>query len=372
MVRPCVTVLGLAAFACSVRFEAGAGFRCDDGVSCPAGQACVGGHCVDPAAGDGAGEVDAGGADVSLGLDPPWWDEAYALRRPLTITNLSQDVLRAGYELRWYDDFTPFTPPPFDPLRIVRWDGISWDEKDRVLDDFADMAQLEEQFFFDLDDDLAPGDSNHEYWLYYDNPGAGPAPSSPSRVFPIFYEGFNQSLDLAVWAVQGAPATLGSELVLAPGDSVRSLATWGPGFALDVKDRRPSAAGASWGGFQRSADFVNDSPWILWVDWDGDGALTPDSKLPAVNDVMSTSGPPVTPGPAARVYTIARLPDRIVYAFEGLVHDERVLPATDDELLQIRLHNGSTGTTLFFATVRIRRVVHPEPEIVLGDPEARP
>jgi len=88
--------------------------------------------------------------------------------------------------------------------------------------------------------------------------------------------------------------------------------------------------------------------------------------------MMGTTGPPVTPGPAERIYTIARLPDRIVYAFEGLVHDERVLPATDGELLQIRLHNGSTGATLFFATARIRRVVHPEPEIVLGDPEARP
>ena len=371
MVRACVHLLGLAALACSVRFDAGAGFRCDDGVSCPAGQQCVGGHCVDPDDGSAAGP-DGPTADAPVGMDPPWWDGAFGLRRPILVTNVAAVALPAGYELRLYQDFTPLAPSPFDPLRIVRWDGSGWTEKDRYLDDFADQEQLEEQFFFDLDQELAAGGTNHAYWLYYDNPQASEAPAAPEAVFPIFYEGFGDGVDPGRWAALGTPTSVSGALVLEPGAGVRSIATWGPGYALDVKDSRETAAASSWLGFQRNGDFNDEPPWILWIDWDGAGALAPDSHIPAIGDAASTTGPSASPGTEVRVYTIERHADRLVYGFEGIGRDERVLPAAYQDPLQIRLHNGSAAATVELHSLRVRRVVYPEPQVVLGEPEARP
>jgi hypothetical protein len=373
VVRACLIVPALAAVACTVKIDAGVGFRCDDGVSCPAGQSCVGGRCLDPALDDGGLASDVGPADAAVGVDPPWWDAAWAFRRRLTIRNGSDAALPTGYELRWYYDFTPMAAPPSDPLRIVRWDGSSWSEKDRVLDDFADMAQLEEQFFWNLDEELPAGATNEEYWLYFDNPNAGPAPSDGDVVFPIFLERFGgTAIDTGRWAVSGTPTVADSQLALAPGQSVRSTITWGPGHAVDIKERRPQAAGDAWAGFQRTADFNDAAPWMLWIDWDGDGGVTPDSDLPAIGDTEGVTGPAKLPGTAERVYTIERHADRVVYGYEGLVHDERQLPSTFQDLLQLRLNNGSAATTVYYQAVRVRRIVYPEPVITVASPEIRP
>ena len=371
-----LALVALAA-ACSVQIRQVEGYRCEDGVTCPSGQRCVGGFCrIDEGDGpDGATSIPDAAEDAPLafGTDPPWWDAAWAYRTRLTIDNQASAPLPATYAVGWHTDLSRFDPYPFEGLRVVRWDGMGWTEKHRLYDDFADDAD-EEALWFALDAELAPGAATSEYWLYYGNAMAGTPPQTQSMVFPIFYESFatGVALDATKWESAGTIDTVGSEGVFDPGDSIRSLTTFGPGYTLEMKHRRAGAAAYSWNGFQRSADFMDAEPWALWIDWDGTGMLTPDSQIAAVGDTTNTTGPGVTPGTVTRVYSIARFPDRVVFGYEGNVVYERMLPSTYTDPLQIRLRNGSGATVIYFDAVRVRHAIDPEPAITPGPTEQRP
>ena len=372
--RAGVAVALLLCTACTVRVDyGGTGYRCDDGTSCPTGQVCRNDRCEpgglpvdagDPT-GDGPARVDAGGP-------APWWDPAWMRRRRLTVTNPAQQPLPAGFAVGWFVDLTPWSTD-FDDVRIARWTAADgWQERPRFVDDNAGAPTNNEWLWFGLVDPLAEGASTTDFWVYYDNPAPGVPPDDGNDVFPVFYDGFSTtSLSTARWVAEDLALVevAGGELVLAPGATVRTQDAWGPGHAVDFYlHRDPTVTESYWGGFQRTDDFMDVGPFVIWIDRAGAGTLVPEYDAPA-EAWVGNEGAQVEEN--EHVFTVERFADRVSFRYEGLPMGEHVLDSALADPLQVRLANQSMNV-ISSDRVRVRAIVRPEPEVTAGPEEQAP
>ncbi|HEY3806641.1 MAG TPA: DUF2341 domain-containing protein [Kofleriaceae bacterium] len=179
------------------------GVPCALGVatSCPEGQSCVamGNEAVcEPIGFGGGGTSDGGTSDggATLPVIPGWWDPAWTLREPITVTAGSNGA-PAGYAVAFTIDHASLVAAgqalaSGDDVRVVGSDGT---EVDRVLDTGATWDSAGATIWFQV---AAPLDANAaaQYWLYYGNPAAGVPPADPSAVF-LLADGFEG--DLSAW-----------------------------------------------------------------------------------------------------------------------------------------------------------------------------
>ena len=365
--RPAL-LLGLAACGFHPDYR-GTHYQCDNGV-CPSGFTCIAGFCESATADAGPG-MDA---DASM---LPWWDPAFTHRARITITNNSRGALPVGFQIGVYVDLKALAgaPASWNEVRIVRWDGAQWTEKNRYLEGLGSDGTL----WFRLDSEIAPNDIGTEDWLYFTNPGAGGAPSSGSAVFD-FYDSFSgTTVNTTNWTIQGTPAQANSDLVLHPNDSVRSNMQWPPGYAVT------SALGAAnniprfWIGYQRQTDFTDGDPWIIWInraptDTDAppgavDGTIWGETNIIAVSNTIDYGMAKPLDG-NKHYYTVQRLDDRIVFKYDQ--HEEVVrdymLPASFTMPLQIRLANEGTGN-INYGMVIVHQAVWPDPTVAIGPTE---
>lgn len=123
---------------------------------------------------------------------PSWWDGAWTFRQRIDVSASSTAAP---------DEYT--VPLTFDhaglvtsglstasgaDVRILAWDGATWTELDRVLDDTSLWNATDTTVWFRTRDPIAV-DSTITYWLYFGNAGAGAAAADPEEVFAL-YEDF--------------------------------------------------------------------------------------------------------------------------------------------------------------------------------------
>jgi hypothetical protein len=159
--------------------------------------------------GEGAGEAPPDptatpttGPSEGKSAGPPWWDACYRSRRALT--------LRAGNQAV-PEDYTfaialnhaemvssGLARADGSDLRILAWDGSSWIERDRVVDDDSGWNRNDTHLLFQLGLEIPAGGSFESAYLYSGCPSAGAPPEDPTRVY-WYYSGFGGPEALGDW-----------------------------------------------------------------------------------------------------------------------------------------------------------------------------
>ena len=218
--------------------------------------------------------------------------------------------------------------------------------------------------WFGIPVDLPAAQSLDRTWIYFSNAAAAAPSGGPSSVME-FYDSFGgTTLNTTRWTALGTVTTAGDELVLDPGESVRSNTTWPPGHAVDFSMEVPVWSARFWGGFQRSADFNDDEPWLIWISRSG-SMIWPEVETSAGGVDPAVLGPMSPVGTAKVIYGIERHAGEVVFRKGQVEVGSIPIPNAFDAALQVRLTNQSSGA-IQFGQARVRRVVRPAPEVTVG------
>lgn len=309
--------------------------------------------------------------DLQPAAPKTWWDTSYTKRAQLTVHNVSADPMTAGFQVETMVNIAQLDGPGavLDGLRVVYLDPATqmWTEQLR----FTETNWM----WFALVVPLAPGASTTDYWFYFGNPSPQTPPPSGPTVFDFFDAFANPSVNTSKWGVMGTPTQANNRLSLKNGDSIRSLTTFGPGNAVFANTDSPSNP-EIWMGLQRSADFVDDIPWYLWIERNpvGDtfypagvppGSIWPEVSLSGSEFAQGTTGARLLDG-TQHLYTVERVSDRVVFKFDE--QDVYEYMTTDSQQLQIRLTNYGSGP-FELKGVHVARAVWPEPVVTIGTTE---
>lgn len=328
--------------------------------------------------GQGAGGG-AGGAPVTG--NPPWWDGAWANRRPIAI-DASGRELPAGLhvEVVFQREKVLGEGEGDSSLRVLRFSEASqtWGERPRVVES-APLGGT--RLWFSLDPQDAPG--GQSYWLYAGNAAAAEAPDDPATVFE-FYESFNDGdLDPDRWSKLGDIELSGGLLGLRGGPEDASIASrqlFAVGRAFDAAARLTEIAESGqrfWLGFQREGDFENESPYTVWFS-DNTFQAWPFTNVAAEAPEFEFSGDRYPIGNEMTFYTLERYDDHVMVSLDGAARTRWPLSADADQgpfdgplALRFQLAFGPPSL-LEFDFVRVRVAVDPPPSVALGEAEARP
>ncbi len=305
-------------------------------------------------------DVDAPGIDVSRG----WWNPAWRVRLPITISNPSTGALAAGYQigLRYDVGAAPCTTNR-DDIRIVY--GTA--ERARVIDEVGPP----EWTWFPLAAALPAGaTSTGEYWLYCGNPAPSPAPADPAQVFD-FYDGFDEAvLDLAVWTKQNMAVLGGGVLTCGGGSSndsgiVTTTPTFHANHAVDfVATATSTTASDFWAGFQLGTADVQ--PWLHW--WtEFHTSINPDFQ--ATSNSTYWAGATIALDTSPHFYGVENYGTSSMYRYDDEPHDSHVYDVSPPDPLSVRLWEGDKASTVKYDLVRVRPAVDPTPTATIGAPE---
>jgi hypothetical protein len=327
---------------------------------------------------DVAGGIDVGSGGSSTGggtggaaiHDPAWWDPAHKTRYPITITNPSGPNTPKDLQVVLSVDTQALdkATTPYAGWRIVSWDGSKWTEQTRVIDDAAGRQWI----WFRLSAPLNTGQTDTSHWLYTDDPSAQ-APPYASDVWE--YVKIFDTQDPANWFAQNATNQTwdGSSVLLdgnGAGSSLRSKNTYGPNVGLDFAMTvvSPLASAAQWfcGGFQRTNDFIDQSPWILWISR-SPAAIVPEFYDGGGGNHVGT-GLPID-FTAEHIYGIDRFARLDVFRYDNSA-SEQISWSTDyNTQHQIRF-TAYNGSKIKLRWVRVRKALNPPPTLTLGPAEA--
>ncbi|MBN2423165.1 hypothetical protein JXB41_08130 [Candidatus Woesearchaeota archaeon] len=109
-------------------------------------------------------------------VDQSWWNPAYIYRTRLNISNPSSSSIDESYAVNLTLNTTgPKFLSSGDDIRIVYYNGSSHFELPRdILEPDSNMTQI----WFYLNSTISSGDSDNNYFIYYNNPSAAPAPKA--------------------------------------------------------------------------------------------------------------------------------------------------------------------------------------------------
>jgi len=358
--RRALLLLALVAAACSWgRDWDDTRYLCPDG-TCPAGQECRAGRC-EPVGGDGA---------------PPWWNQDYTLRRPLLIDNLAAEPLPAGMAIPWVTDLDALVGLNHQDLEVVRWTGAEW----VPLSSFSDgQPDTEETVWFELDEALAVDRRDSRHWVYYgyvDSP-APPSMDEPDDFGFELWDSFDgAALDAATWVPFGDVTVSAAGAALGPGAQLRTVATWPPDYAVDVKlNLAPPISDSFQVGFQHPDDDTEvDEPMALWS-YDGDpgGAMNAEFWMSSTGEPRWSMPDVLLPGDdAEHTFTVVRVTDGASYWHENELRFRYQLPdgaVPNSDPIHVRVVNAGSAP-LTVERIRVRPAIEPPPAVTLGDEES--
>ena len=118
---------------------------------------------------------------------PRWWDLAYGQRERIEVATTTE-AAPDGYTLPLSFDHAAMVAAggalaSGDDVRVLRWDGASWTELDRVLDDVSSWDAADTTIWFRTATPIAADTTDVSYWLYRGNAAAGAPPADPDQVF---------------------------------------------------------------------------------------------------------------------------------------------------------------------------------------------
>jgi hypothetical protein len=301
----------------------------------------------------------------------PWWNTAWSLRLPVTISNATGSDLPAGFQIG-----VPFDldHPPcsssvgnYGDVRVVAGSA----ELARVID----AVGPPEWTWFRLTAPIAAGDtSSGEYWLYCDNPSATDVADAGATVFD-FYDPFD-ALSTATWNVHGSATVTNGQLVCPGGGNdngtVTNSAYAASQHAVDFAATLANGSADWWGGFQTGTADVR--PWSLWY------AVAVTSTAPSYVDTGSNSailaGSFVPTDTNEHIYGVEDYAGSAVYRFDdaiygSLTYAPELAPPSS---FALRLWNNTNhgGQDIRFDWIRLRQAASPPPDVVVGSAQMAP
>ncbi len=120
---------------------------------------------------------------------PRWWDLAYGYRERIEVTTATT-AAPDGYTVPVTFDHAAMVAAGTalasgDDVRVVRWDGSTWTELDRVLDDLSVWDAADTTVWFRTATPIAADTTDVSYWLHHGNGGAGAPPADADQVFLV-------------------------------------------------------------------------------------------------------------------------------------------------------------------------------------------
>lgn len=118
---------------------------------------------------------------------PRWWDLAYEYRERIEVTTTTA-AAPDGYTIPVTLDHAAMVAAGTalasgDDVRVARWDGSSWTELDRVLDDVSAWDATDTTIWFRTATPIAADTTDVSYWLHHGNGAATAPPADPDAVF---------------------------------------------------------------------------------------------------------------------------------------------------------------------------------------------
>jgi hypothetical protein len=291
-----------------------------------------------------------------------WWDPTYRWRIPLTITTTV--ALPMGYQvgLPLDLDAAPCAGPR-DAIRIVRMTA----ERPRVIDEVG----ATEWTWFQLAAPIAAGATSTEYWLYCANPSPAPAPKDPATVFD-FYDDFNAPLDTNVWTSLNGVMVTNGQVVEGSGVRDNGIVTKTKTFpaksAVDFVATASSATNSDWwAGFQNGT--MDVAPWLHWYTKD-QNAVCPDFL--GVSGDTAWYGTDVGLDTAPHQYSVENYGTKSMYRLEDVPVQSHIYApmSPPPAMVNVRLWDGSSMTTVSYDWVRVRKAFDPPPTVTAGTPES--
>ncbi len=117
---------------------------------------------------------------------PLWWDTDYLFRQRIDVETAAV-AAPDGYTIDLTLDHQALVDidaarTDGTDLRVLRWDGSSWVELDRILDDGAAWNQTDTTILFRTTTAIE-ADSADTYWLYFGNQSPAPVLDEPENVY---------------------------------------------------------------------------------------------------------------------------------------------------------------------------------------------
>ncbi len=303
----------------------------------------------------------------------------YRYRRRITISTTAQ--LPAGFTIRLA--LAPLlatlvaegkVAADFSDLRVIG-DG-TLGERDRIVDPPGGPAPAAASF--SLVQAIPAATTSTDYALYYGASNAGIAPANGSAVFPV-YDDFTSGI-ASFWLQNDGPITRNGELVLRAGHT-DALATNAASDGLPIVSAielvanviDPTSASTVqatgsfwyWFGYQRSGDFTETDPWILWIAR-GKSEIHGEQKSP-VGCETECDGPQVPQDTATHYYVIERDPTATRFYLDSSLSFTDSDMNTEDYSVMVR--NFMATSDVDFDWIRARARVSPDPIVTLGAEE---
>ncbi len=133
----------------------------------------------------------------------PWWDSNYSNRKQITITAGSVTI-PSGYSVPTTFDHAGLvtagkSQADGDDARVLYWNGSSWVELDRALDENSNWNSASTKIWFKTQASISASGTDNNYYLYYGNATAGNPPANKSNIY-LFFDNFEAG-NLNNWTI---------------------------------------------------------------------------------------------------------------------------------------------------------------------------
>src|SRR5438552_13221548 len=307
-----------------------------------------------------------------------WWSMSYPFREKITVT-AGTAAPASGYSVAvTLGHATLVTAgkslPSGDDLRVVYWNGSTWVELDRLLDEASSWNNASTKVWFKTQAAIGASASDDNYYLYYGNASAGAPPANGMNVY-LFYDDFSgTSIDTSKWTVtRGTTSVSGGILTVNPASSIWAQPTYA--FGTDTRWEASIQLGGD--GAELSFNFhaardLDTNPWtgnwiILWSD--ATSHYAENSKASTLTD---SAGFTDTTPTLFHTYVMNREGTTGVRYFQDAT--QRALLTTNVPTVSLRPYafaDAGTGATMWqkYDWWKVRQYVTPEPTSAIAGEE---
>jgi hypothetical protein len=163
-------------------------------------------------------------APTAWSIAPPgqWWNTSYAQRIRISVTTTTSVV--NGYSVDVVVNHAALVSAgdslaSGNDVRVVYWNGASWTELDRVLEEGSGWNSATTTLWFKAQSAIGANTVNDNYYLYYGNAAAGTPPADADNVFLMYDDFSGTTLDASKWTTLRGTNTVAGGLMTVGTDS---------------------------------------------------------------------------------------------------------------------------------------------------------
>src|SRR5437870_3924489 len=307
-----------------------------------------------------------------------WWSMSYPFREKITVT-AGTAAPASGYSVAvTFGHATLVTAgkslPSGDDLRVAYWNGSTWVELDRLLDEASSWNNASTKVWFKTQAAIGASASDDDYYLYYGNASAGAPPANGMKVY-LFYDDFSgTAIDTSKWTVtRGTTSVSGGILTVNPASSIWAQ----PTYAVGTDTRWEASIQLGGDGAELSFNFhaardLDTNPstgnWIiLWSD-----ATSHNAENSKASTLTDSGGFTDTTPTLFHTYVMNREGTTGVRYFQDAT--QRALLTTNVPTVSLRPYafaDAGTGATMWqkYDWWKVRQYVTPEPTSAIAAEE---